>query len=149
MKKKAGKIRFDMDSTADISDELVEVNHDFYTRPVRPNSYGSLRFPIPTEIKAELNLKPGIPCYFVQYSEGFYISFGVKPDCPETRMKYRKIYYAGQQQTLFLLIPQFIQHKFPNTKFVQLIKPPSWKPYEWQIQFHSTEYDLTTDFESF
>lgn len=149
MKKKAGKIRFDMDSTADISDELVEVNQDFYTRPVRPNSYGSLRFPIPKEIKAELNLTAGIPCYFVQYSEGFYISFGVKPDCPEKRMKYRKIYYAGQQQTLFLLIPQFIQHKFPNMKFVQLIRTPGFQPYEWQIQFHSTEYDLTTDFENF
>lgn len=149
MKKKAGKIRFDMDSTADISDELVEINHDFYTKPVRPNSYGSLRFPIPKPLEAELELKAGTPCYFVRYSEGFYISFGVKPNCPKTRMKYRKISYAGCQQTLFLLIPQFIQHLFPNMKFVQLIRVPNWQPYEWQIQFHSTEYDLTTDFENF
>lgn len=109
MKKKAGKIKFDMDSTADISDELVEVNHNFYTRPVRPNVNGSFRFPIPRQMKADLNLEPGMVCYFVQYSEGFYISFGVKPDCPKSRMKFRKLSYAGQQQTLFLLIPQFIQ----------------------------------------
>ena len=149
MKKKAGKIKFDMDSTADISDELIEINHDFYTKPVRPSVSGSFRFPIPTPIKAELDLKPGMLCYFVQYSEGFYISFGVKPNCSEKQMKFRKISYAGCQQTLFLLIPQFIQRQFPEMKFVQLIRTPGFQPYEWQIQFHSTEYDLTTDFENF
>lgn len=149
MKKKAGKIRFDMDSTADISDELIEINRDFYTRPVRPNVNGSLRFPIPSPIKAELELKPGIPCYFVQYSAGFYISFGIKPDCPKKQMRPRKLSYAGQHETLFLLIPQFIQQQFPEMKFVQLIRTPGFQPYEWQIQFHSTEYDLTTDFENF
>lgn len=149
MKKKAGKIRFDMDSTADISDELVEVNHDFYTRPVRPNVNGSFRFPIPNQIKADLELKPGMLCYFVKYSQGYYISFGVEPICTKNNVRHRRLSYAGQYETLYLLIPQFIQQKFPDTKFVQLIKPPSWKPYEWQIQFHSTEYDLTTDFESF
>ena len=149
MKKKAGKIKFDMDSTADISDELIEINHDFYTKPVRPNSYGSFRFPIPAPIKAELNLKPGMSCYFVKYSQGYYISFGVEPICSKYNVRQRKLSYAGSNETLFLLIPQFIQQKFPEMKFVQLIRTPDWKPYEWQIQFHSTEYDLTTDFESF
>lgn len=149
MKKKAGKIRFDMDSTADISDELIEINHDFYTKPVRPNINGTLRFPIPTEIKIELEIEPGTPCYFVQYSEGYYISFGVKPDCSEKQMRCRHVQYAGRNKTLFLLIPQFIQHKIPNIKFVQLIRTPGFQAYEWQIQFHSTEYALTTGFESF
>ena len=64
-------------------------------------------------------------------------------------MKFRKLSYAGSNETLFLLIPQFIQQQFPEMKFVQLIRTPGFQPYEWQIQFHSTEYDLTTDFENF
>lgn len=149
MKRKTGKIKFDMDDTADINDELIEVDKAFYTRKITVSPSGSFRFPIPTQIKADLELKPGMPCYFVQYSEGFYISFGIKPDCPERRMRCRKLSYAGSNQTLFLLIPQFIQQKLPKIQFVQLIQTPGFQPYEWQIQFHSTEYTLTTGYEGF
>ena len=136
--KKAGKIRFDMDEVSDISNELVEVNKDCYTRQTSTHQ-NSLRFPIPIPIKLELDLKAGDKCYFVKYSEGYYLSFKVKPNSTtKDLMRERKISSAGQYDTLYLIIPPFIKKLFrePITN-VQLIRTKGFQPYEWQIQFLS------------
>ena len=95
MKKKTA-IRFDIDELSDISDEIIEINNDFYTKRTS-NTCGSLRFPIPTPIKLELNLKAGDTCFFCQYSEGFYISFKIKPEAAtKAQVRSRKLAAAGQ-----------------------------------------------------
>jgi hypothetical protein len=138
--RKARKIQFDMEELTDISDELIEVNNDCYTKSTSMHQ-SSLRFPIPTPIKLELDLKASDSCYFVRYSEGYYLSFKVKPDTSKCLMKERKIQSAGKYNTLYLVIPPFIKnlYKKPITN-VQLIKTKGFKEYEWQIQFLSSDF---------
>lgn len=138
--KKAGRIQFDMEEISDITNELVEVNNNCYTKPTSMHQ-SSLRFPIPTPIKLDLELKAGDSCYFVRYSEGYYLSFKVKPDTSEHLMKERKVQSAGKYNTLYLVIPPFIKnlYKKPITN-VQLIKTKGFKEYEWQIQFLSSDF---------
>lgn len=135
MKKKTA-IRFDMDELADISNELVEINNDFYTKNTSMTC-GSLRFPIPTPIKLELNLKAGDTCFFCQYSEGFYISFKHKPDAAtKAQVRSRKLAAAGQYNTLYVCIPPMIKNLYQKTiTGVKLIRTKGFKMHEWQIQF--------------
>ena len=138
--KKAGKIRFDMDELSDISNEIIEVNKDCYTKQTSIHQ-GSLRFPIPIPIKLELDLKAGDKVYFVKYSEGYYLSFKVKPDSTtKDLMRERTLASAGQYDTLYLVIPPFIKKLFrtPITN-VQLIRTKGFQSYEWQIQFLSID----------
>ena len=140
MPKKA-TIRFDTDDIDDISDQIIEVKNNFYTKRTR-NMCGSLRFPIPTPIRIELNLKAGDTCFFCQYSEGFYISFKIKPEAAtKAQIKSRKLAAAGANNTLYLAIPPMIKnlHREPITN-VKLIQTKGFQPYEWQIQFLSTDY---------
>ena len=74
MKKQLSKIRFDLEEMSEITDELVEIDNNIYTKRTCHMS-GSLRFPIPRPIVAELDLKAGDTCFYCQYSEGFYLSF--------------------------------------------------------------------------
>ena len=135
MAKKA-KIRFDMDEISDISEELVEINNDFYTKKTS-NMCGSLRFPIPTPIKVELDLKAGDTCFFCQYSEGFYISFKHKPEAAtKAQVRSRKLAAAGQYETLYVCIPPMIKNLYKETiTNVQLIRTKGFQPHEWQIKF--------------
>lgn len=135
MPKKA-TIRFDTDDISDISDQIIEVKNDFYTKRTS-NMCGSLRFPIPAPITAELNLKAGDICYFCQYSEGFYISFKVKPEAAtQSQIKSRKLAAAGTYGTLYLAIPPMIKNLYQETiTNVKLIRTKGFQPYEWQIQF--------------
>lgn len=135
MNKKA-KIKFNFDDVADISDELIEVKNDFYTKKTVSMS-GSLRFPIPTPIKTELDLKAGDTCFFCQYSEGFYISFNHKPEAAtKAQVRARKLAVAGMYETLYVAIPPMIKNLYqkPITN-VKLIRTKGFKEYEWQIQF--------------
>lgn len=135
MPKKA-TIRFDTDEISDISEQIIEVNNDFYTKRTN-NMAGSLRFPIPAPIKAELNLKAGDICYFCIYSEGFYISFNHKPEAAtKAQIKARKLAAAGMYDTLYLAIPPMIKNLYQKPiQNVKLIRTKGFKPYEWQIQF--------------
>ena len=137
---KKAKIRFDMDDIADISDQIIEVKNNFYTKKTS-TVCGSLRFPIPTPIKVELELKAGDPCFFCQYSEGYYLSFKHKPiAATEAQIKCRKLAAAGMYNTLYLCIPPFIKNQYREPiHTIKLIKTKGFQPYEWQIQFLSTE----------
>ena len=137
---KKAKIRFDMDDLADISDQIIEINKDFYTKKTS-TVCGSLRFPIPTPIKVELNLKAGDTCFFCQYSEGYYISFKHRPEAAtKAQIRSRKLAAAGMYNTLYLCIPPFIKNQYrePITG-VKLIRTKGFQTYEWQIQFLFTE----------
>ena len=137
---KKATIRFDTDDIEDISDQLIEVNNNFYTK--RTSSVcGSLRFPIPTPIKLDLNLKAGDPCFFCQYSEGFYISFKHKPEAAtKAQIRSRKLAAAGSSNTLYLAIPPMIKNQYQETiTNIKLIHTKGFQPYEWQIQFLFTE----------
>lgn len=137
---KKAQIRFDMENISDISEELVEINNDFYTKKTSCVC-GSLRFPIPTPIKVELNLKAGDTCFFCQYSEGFYISFKHKPEAAtKAQIRSRKLAAAGQYDTLYVCIPPMIKnlHKETITN-IHLIRTKGFQPYEWQIKFLSIE----------
>lgn len=139
MPKKA-TIRFDTDDISDISDQIIEVQNDFYTKKTC-NSCGSLRFPIPAPIKAELNLKAGDICYFCIYSEGFYISFNNKPEsATKAQIKSRRLASAGAYGTLYVAIPPMIKNLYqtPITN-IKLIRTKGFQPYEWQIQFLSID----------
>ena len=139
MPKKA-TIRFDTDDISEISNQLIEVFNNFYTK--RTSSVcGSLRFPIPTPIKAELDLKAGDTCFFCQYSEGFYISFKNKPEAAtKAQIKARKLAAAGMYETLYVAIPPMIKNLYQETiKGVKLIRTKGFQPYEWQIQFLFTD----------
>ena len=140
MKKKATGIRFDMDDLADISEELVSVNKDFYTKRTSLVC-GSLRFPIPTPIKLELNLQPSDMCYFCQYSEGFYLSFKIKPEsATKAQIRSRKLAPAGQYNTLYVCIPPMIKNQYQKTiTSVQLIRTKGFQPHEWQLKFLFTD----------
>lgn len=139
MPKKA-TIRFDTDDIDDISDQIIEVKNDFYTKQTS-TVCGSLRFPIPTPIKTELELKAGDPCFFCQYSEGFYISFKHMPvSATKAQMRSRKLAAAGKYNTLYLAIPPMIKNLYRETiTGVKLIRTKGFKEYEWQIQFLFTE----------
>jgi hypothetical protein len=133
-------IRFDTEEISDISEQLIEVKNDFYTKKTC-NSCGSLRFPIPTPLKVELDLKAGDICYFCQYSEGFYLSFKHRPEtATKAQVRSRKLASAGMYNTLYLAIPPMIKNLYRETiTNVKLIRTKGFQPYEWQIQFLSTE----------
>lgn len=138
MAKKAS-IRFDMEDTEDISNQLIEVQNDYY---IKPTSYkqGSLRFPIPKPIAIDLQLKTGDTCFFCQYSEGFYISFKHKPiAATKQQIRARNISTAGRN-TLYVNIPPMIKKLYQKTiTNVKLIHTKGFQPYEWQLQFLFTE----------
>lgn len=135
MKKKT-RINFDMDDMSDITDQLVEINKDFYTKKTS-KCCGSLRFPVPTPIKLELGLKAGDICYFCQYSEGFYISFKHKPEAAtKAQIRSRKLAAAGSNNTLYVCIPPMIKNLYDKEiTNVSLIRTKGFQSYEWQIQF--------------
>lgn len=137
---KKATIRFDTDDIEDISDQLIEIKHDFYTKRTT-SSCGSLRFPIPTPIKLELDLKAGDSCFFCQYSEGYYISFKHKPvAATKAQVRSRKLAAAGSSNTLYLAIPPMVKKQYRELiTNVKLIRTKGFQPYEWQIQFLSTE----------
>lgn len=139
MKKKTG-IRFDMDDMSDITDQLIEISNDFYTKKT-VKSCGSLRFPIPTPLKHELDLNPGDLVYFCQYSEGFYISFKHKPEAAtKAQIRSRKLAAAGSNNTLYVCIPPMIKNLYKQEiTNVSLIRTKGFQPYEWQIQFLFTD----------
>lgn len=132
-------IRFDTDDIDDISDQLIEIKNDFYTKRTS-NIRSSLRFPIPAPIKAELNLKTGDTCFFCRYSEGFYISFKIKPiAATKAQIKSRRLCTAGHN-TLYLIIPPMIKNLYQAPiKGIKLIRTKGFQPHEWQIQFLFTE----------
>ena len=134
------QIRFDMEDISDISDQIIEVSHDFYTKKTSIVC-GSLRFPIPTQIKTELDLKAGDTCFFCQYSEGFYISFKVKPiAATKAQVRSRKLASAGAYNTLYVAIPPLVKNLYRETiTGVKLIRTKGFQPYEWQIQFLFTD----------
>ena len=137
MVKKAHRISFDMDTfETDLIDELLPVQNNFYTKKVSRIAR-TMRFPIPTAICEELNLNVSDICYFIKYSEGYYIAFNTRPeDVLERNIRSRKLIKAGMYNTLFVAIPQFIQQDFKNAiQTVQLIRPKGFKQNEWQIRF--------------
>lgn len=136
------KISFDMEDIADISSELIEVNNNVYTRKTSNRLGSSLRFPIPTPIKIELELKAGDICFFCQYSEGFYISFKHKPKAAtKAQIRSRKLAVAGKYDTLYVCIPPFIKNLYKETiQAIQLVKPKGFQNYEWQILFLFTDF---------
>ena len=142
--KKPTKIRFDMSDEIDneILNELVLIDKNCYTRKTN-TTRGSLRFAIPTEIIHNLNLKAGDTCFFCKYSEGFYLSFRVYPvAATKAQIKQRNLVAQGQAHTLYLVIPPFIKNLYKTPiKAVQLMQIKGFQPYEWSIQFLTT--DLT------
>jgi bifunctional DNA-binding transcriptional regulator/antitoxin component of YhaV-PrlF toxin-antitoxin module len=137
MAKKAHRISFDMDTfETDIVNELLPVQNNFYTKRVSRIAR-TMRFPIPTLICEELNLNAGDICYFIRYSEGYYIAFITRPDgVNDKNIRSRKLIKAGMYNTLFVAIPQFIQQDFKEPiQSVQLIRPKGFKLHEWQIRF--------------
>lgn len=139
MPKKA-QICFDMDDISDISDQLIEVKQDFYTKKTTYQS-GSLRFSIPTPIIIELDLKAGDTCFFCQYSEGFFLSFKHRPEAAtKAQVRSRKLAKAGMYGSLYLAIPPMIKNQYRETiKGIKLIRTKGFQPYEWQVQFLFTE----------
>lgn len=139
MKKRIG-IHFDMDESSEISNELVEINRDYYTKRTT-HGQGSLKFPIPREIEIELELNPGDLCYFCQYSEGFYLSFKEKPIAATKAMcRSRKLASAGMHNTLYLCIPPMIKNLYDEEiKSVILMRTKGFQAHEWQIKFLFTE----------
>lgn len=142
--KRANKIRFDMSDDIDneLLDELVIVDKNCYTRKTN-STRGSLRFAVPTEIITNLGLKAGDTCFFCKYSEGFYLSFRICPEAAtKAQIKQRNLVAQGQAHTLYLVIPPFIKNLYKDTiKAVQLMQIKGFQPYEWSIQFLTT--DLT------
>lgn len=142
--KKASKIRFDMSDDIDneLLNELVIIDKNCYTRKTN-STRGSLRFAIPHTIIDNLNLKAGDSCFFCKYSEGFYISFRVRPDAAtKAQIKQRNLVAQGQANTIYLVIPPFIKNLYKEPiKAVQLMQIKGFQPYEWSIQFLTT--DLT------
>ena len=133
MKKKPNKISFDMETDEiEFNEQVLLVNKSFYTKKICKVA-GSSRFPIPAEITTDLNLSSSDLCYFVEYSEGYYIAFKAKPeDIPLKRqVRYRKLIKAGMCSTLFVAIPQFIKNKYDSEiTYVQLIRPKGFKENE-------------------
>lgn len=136
---KAKRICFDMDDISEISEQLITVNNDCYTVPIR-HVAGTPRFRIPKPLIEKLNLKAKDTCYFVQYSEGYYLSFNVCPDTSEKNYKSRKLIPAGQYNSLYVAIPQFITNFFKKINNVQLMCIKGFKEYEWQIKFLFIDY---------
>ena len=136
---KPKKISFDMDDVSDITDQLVTVYNDCYTVPIRKIA-NTPRFRIPKPIIEELGLTAKDLCYFVQYTEGYYISLKTKPDVPPSFCKSRKLIPAGQYGTLYVAIPQFISNVHKKINSVQLIRTKGFKKYEWQIKFLFIDY---------
>lgn len=124
------------DNSDEITEHVVIVNNNFYTKKTCYVA-GSLRFPIPSQIKAQLNLNSGDNCYFVEYSQGFYIAFNIKPeDVLKRKIRSRKLIKAGACDTLFVCIPHFIKNQFnKEITGIQLIHLPGFKENEWQIRF--------------
>ena len=124
------------DNSEEITNQVILVNNRFYTKKTC-NVSGSLRFPIPIEIKTELDLKSGDICYFVEYEAGYYIVFNEIPEgALKKKTRSRKLAKAGMYETLFVCIPHFIKNTFENKiTHIQLIHPSGFKRNEWQIRF--------------
>lgn len=139
--KKKKRIRFDMESISDITNELVEVKQDFYVRKTNVKN-GSVRFPIPTPIKLELDLKAGDTCFFCHYSEGVYLSFKQVPEyATKKQYRSRKLATAGQHDTLFVCIPPMFKQLYQeHITGVQFIRTAGFQEYEWQLQFLFTDF---------
>ena len=138
---KLQKIQFDMSETDELDTVLVNIKKDFYVKPTRVVKGNSIRFAIPKQIVGELNLKASDPCFFVKFSEGFYISFNHEPDTVKRNYKKRLLQGIGQYKTLYLVIPPMIQSLYKEQiKYVKLIRTEGFKNYEWQIQFLSTDF---------
>lgn len=131
---KPKKISFDMDDVSEITDQLITVCNDCYTIPIRNIANGK-RFRIPKNIIEELQLSAKDLCYFVQYTEGYYISFKEIPETSTKNYKSRKLISAGQYNTLYTAIPQFITNIYKKINSVQLIRTQGFKKHEWQIKF--------------
>lgn len=139
--RKLQKIQFDMSETDELDNVLINIKKDFYVKPTRIVRGNSIRFAIPRQIVEELNLKASDPCFFVKFSEGFYISFKQEPDTVKRNYKKRLLQGIGQYKTLYLVIPPMIQSLYKEQiKYVKLIRTEGFKPYEWQIQFLSTDF---------
>lgn len=136
---KAKKISFDMDDMSEISEQLVTVQNNCYTIRIR-NIANTPRFKIPRAIIEELNLHAKDSCYFVQYTEGYYLSFKQIPNTSTKNYKSRKLIPAGMYDTLYLAIPQFITNIFKKINSVQLIRTKGFKKHEWQIKFLFIDY---------
>lgn len=136
---KPKKISFDMDDVSEITDQLITVYNDCYTIPIRNVANGT-RFKIPKPIVEELGLVAKDLCYFVQYTEGYYLSFKVEPEAYKTLYRSRKLIPAGQYDTLYVAIPQFITNIHKKINNVQLIRTKGFKKHEWQIKFLFIDY---------
>ena len=137
MQKKPNKIKFNMeDDETEFNEQVLYVNKAFYTKKTCKVS-GSLRFPIPTDIVTDLNLTSSDLCYFVEYSEGYYIAFKTEPEgVLKKKIRHRRLAKAGMYNTLFVCIPHFIKNNYKSEiTYIQLIRPKGFKENEWQIQF--------------
>lgn len=131
-----------MEDIDDISDQIIEVDRHFYKQTtINTTNPNSTRFCIPVQIRQELNLKAGDVCYFCKYVDGYFISFNHKPaSAIKGLYKSRKLSAAGAHDSLYLRIPQFITNLYQERiTEVELLQIKGFQPYEWQIQFLSTE----------
>lgn len=137
---KKTSIKFEMSPEDELQEDLLEVNHGFYTKKITCSNYG-IKFPVPVEIVVDLDLKSGDTCYFCKYSEGFYISFKHKPQgSADKNIKSRKLCKAGDYDTLYVRIPAGIAHSLhPNPTSVSLVQVKGFQNYEWQINFLFTD----------
>ena len=142
MVRKATKIQFNMAETSlELENNLVQIDNNCYTRRTYIVN-NSVRFTIPKQIIDKLNLKAGDVCFFVQYSEGFYLSFINKPEsATKAQIRSRKLVSQGQANTIHLVIPPFIKNLYKESiTAIQLLQIKGFKPYEWQIQFLFTDF---------
>ena len=147
-KKSRINFEFDTTDTTDISEELVPVEKNFYTRYVRTIA-GVKRFGIPKEIKKELNLKVKDDVYFVNYSDGYYIVFNEIPDTSPDNYKRRKIISAGAHDSLYVAIPPMLTKDYvrPITA-ISLIQPKGVPNNTWRIQLRFTGFTSKNEFEN-
>lgn len=134
-------IHFNMEDIDDISNELVNVQNNFYTRPVRVVR-NSIHFSIPQQIINNLDLKAKDSCFFYFTIDGNYLSFKQYPTGIAPKfIRERKITLIGNNGTLYLIIPRFFTRLYNKPiKNVKLINAKGMQPHEWQIQFLFTDF---------
>ena len=134
------KIKFDMFEPTNLTDQLIQVTKSVYTKKIRKTNTNSIKFPVPTQIKIDLQLKAGDPVFFVKYVDGYYLSFKIKPDgIAQRNIRSRKLSVAGANNTLYIRIPQFISNTYTNLDFVEFTQIKGFAPYEWHLTFHTIE----------